>query len=55
MFNVVASVMVWVAIFSLIGYGVYKLVINVKHKKNKKEKEGEEVDNLDWSNNSSDN
>lgn len=55
MFNIVASVMVWVALFSLVGFGIYKLVISIKYNKNKKEKEGEEVDNLDRSNNSSDN
>jgi len=55
MFNIVVSVVVWIALFSLIGFGIYKLILSVKDKKNKKEKEGEEVDNLDRSNNSSDN
>lgn len=37
--SMIISVVIWGALFLALGYGIYKLIVNIKHKR-KKKKEG---------------
>ena len=40
MFSLICSIMIWIALFSLFGFGIYKFVLYIKDKKKRKEKGG---------------